>query len=235
MSRLTRAVATTAVITTAPMLALAASAEAGQPAGYGPSDPFIEALTPAHGTVEPMKNQAKIITTQYGYRLTAGQQNSHLTVTMVDGMLRFHDAGTLYWKSLPAACDAQSVSAGVAAICRVPASTSPEDPTLLEIHPRLGDDYVYARSLPAVFEMAVIADAGSDNVTTGQGNDFINGAQDPDQASGGAGNDWVRTGLADDHIWGNLGDDYLVGADGYDTVDGGPGVDRIYGGSVTRY
>ncbi len=203
------------------------SAVADQPAGYGPSDPFDDALMGDTGPVEPMKNQAKIIVTKYGYRLTAGQQNSHLTVTRVNGRLRFHDSGTRSWKSLPVACKAQRAT-GVAAVCRVPASTSAGNPTLLEFHPRLGHDYVDGRTLPATFEMAVLADAGRDTVFTGHGNDFINGAHDPDRAYGGAGNDWIRGGSGNDRIGGGAGRDYIVGQDGRDIINGGSGVDRIY-------
>lgn len=228
MSRLTRIVAAAAVLSTLPMLALAASAGADQPDGYGPSDPFVDALLPHHGPVEPMKNQAKVVRTKYGYRLTAGQQNSHLKVTLVGGKLRFRDTGTRSWKSLPQTCKAQRVSPGIAAVCRPPSSTSTANPTLLEVHPRLGNDYVDGRSLPSVYEMAVLADAGRDTVFTGGGNDFINGAQDPDQAHGGAGKDWIRTGTGNDRIWGNAGNDYLVGGEGRDTINGGPGDDRVY-------
>jgi hypothetical protein len=175
-----------------------------------------------------MKNQAKIIRTDYGYRLTAGQQNSHLTITLVAGGLRFEDTGTQAWRSLASECTSERVATGVAAVCRVPASTSPSDPTLLEVHPRLGNDYVDGRSLPAVYEMAVLADAGRDTVWAGEGNDFINGAQDPDRIHGGAGKDWMRGGKADDMIWGEDGDDYLVGQDGVDAIDGGAGRNRIF-------
>lgn len=223
------AVAATTVLSLAPVLALTAtSAVAGQPAGYGPSDPFDDALMGDDGPVEPMKDQARITRTVYGYRITLGQQDSHLTVTLADGKIRFHDSGTKSWKALPRACKAQSVAAGVAALCRVPIATSPANPTLLEVHPRLGDDYIDGRTLPAVYEMAVLADEGFDTVFTGSGNDFINAAQDDDEIHGGGGNDWMRGGIGDDHMWGDGGNDYLVGQDGRDTIDGGTGTNKIY-------
>jgi serralysin len=227
-ARLAVAFLTSATLSLAPMLMLATGAQAGQPEGYGPSDPFDDALMGDTGPVEPMKNQAKIVRTKYGYMLTAGQQNSHLSVTLVDGRLRFADTGTRSWKSLPGSCKAQRASRGIAATCRVPATTSAADPTLLEFHPRLGNDYVGGRTLPAVFEMAVLADAGRDTVFAGHGNDFINAAQDADRAHGGAGNDWIRGGKGGDHIWGDSGNDYLVGQDGRDAIDGGTGENRIY-------
>jgi Ca2+-binding RTX toxin-like protein len=110
----------------------------------------------------------------------------------------------------------------------VPVATSATDPTLLEVHPRLGNDYVNGGSLPAVFELAVLADEGRDVVYGGSGNDFINAAQDADQVHGGAGNDWMRGGLAGDLMTGNSGNDYLVGQDGRDVIRGGTGEDRIF-------
>ena len=217
------------LFTIAPITALTTSASAAQPAGYGPSDPFDDALMGDTGPVEPMKNKAKIIRTKYGYRYTAGQQNSRLTISLTKtGLLRFRDTGTRGWKSLPGPCTARRVATGVSAVCKVPSTTSAANPTLLEIHPRLGDDYIDGRNLPAVFEMAVLADAGRDTVFTGNGNDFINAAQDADEAHGGAGNDWIRGGTGDDLLWGDAGDDYIVGQDGTDTIDGGTGTNRIF-------
>lgn len=227
-ARLAVAAAAT-VLTTAPMMAVTAtSASAGQPDGYGPSDPFDDALMGDSGPVEPMKNQAKIVRTDYGFRLIAGQQNSHLTITAVGTVLRFHDAGTRAWKSLPRQCEPRRVAHGVAAVCRAPRATSPSNPTLLEVHPRLGNDYVDGRSLPAVYEMAVLADRGRDTVFGGHGNDFVNGAHDVDHIYAGAGKDWVRGGRAGDRITGGDGGDYLVGQQGADAISGGAGRNRIY-------
>jgi hypothetical protein len=175
-----------------------------------------------------MKDQGKILRTDYGYRITAGQQDSHLTIEVVDGRLRIADTGTREWRSLSRACTAVRVSVGVAATCRVPVATSAADPTLLEVHPRLGDDYVDGRSLPAVFEMAVLADEGRDVVHAGSGNDFINAAQDADEVYGGPGNDWMRGGKAGDVMYGGTGDDYMVGQYGNDIIDGGAGENRIF-------
>lgn len=233
-TRLALAGAASALLAVAPMTAVlvalpAAPAVAGQPAGYGPSDPFEDALMGQHGPAEPMKNMAKIVRTKYGYRFIAGQQHSRLTMTVTsNGSLRFRDTGTQRWKSLARACKPQRVDVGVSAICRRPASTSRSNPTLLEVRPRLGNDYVDARTLPAVFEMAVLADAGRDTVFTGRGNDFVNGAQDPDRIYGGAGRDWIRGGKGNDRIWGGADSDYLVGQAGWDTINGGDGKDRIY-------
>jgi len=206
---------------------LTTGAAVAQPAGYGPSDPFDDALMGNDGPVEPLKNQAKIVRTRFGYRFTAGQQHSHLRVSRVKGGLRFHDSGTRAWKSLPRGCRAQKAR-GVAAVCRVPASTRAANHTLLEIHPRLGNDFVDGRTLPAAFDMAVLADAGRDTVFTGRGNDFINGAHNLDRAYAGAGNDWIRGGDGNDRLGGGTGRDYIVGQDGRDAINGGSGANRIY-------
>ena len=199
--------------------------------GVGPTLPYTEALLGEGGPVIPMKNAAKISRTEYGYRYQAGQQHSHLVVTRVATGLRFRDTGTQKWLSrLPRACQHRRVRVGIDAICRVPTTTNVSNPMLLEIWPRLGNDYVDARTLTAEFEMAVLADAGRDNVHTGAGRDFINGAQDADRASGGGGNDWIRTGIGNDRARGDGGDDYVVGADDRDLVRGGSGHDRVYGG-----
>jgi hypothetical protein len=224
--------ATVAAIATASLVAMPVAvmsvAHADQPDGHGPSDPFDDALLGDDGPVEPMKDQSRIERTPYGYRLTTGQQNNHLIIKLSDGRLRFRDTATEAWKPLPRACKAQAVATGIAAVCRVPVATSAADPTLLEVHPRLGNDYIDGRTLPAVFEMAVLVDEGRDTVFTGSGNDFINAAQDPDEVHGGAGNDWIRGGTGDDKMWGDAGNDYMVGQDGVDSIDGGTGTNRIF-------
>jgi serralysin len=219
-----------AALTVLPVVALttATRADADQPAGYGPSDPFDDALMGDTGPVEPMKNQAKITRTRYGYRITAGQQNSHMTIRVDHRRLRIIDTGTRQWKSLARACTRVRMPVGVAATCRVPASTRPANPTLLEVHPRLGNDYINGRSLPAVFELAVLADQGRDVVYAGAGNDFINAAQDAVRVHGGAGNDWMRGGKAGDVMEGNSGRDYMVGQTGRDVIRGGLGTDRVF-------
>lgn len=222
------AAAATALLSVAPVAPLATSASADQPAGYGPSDPFDSELMGDTGPVEPMKNQAKIVRTKHGYMITAGQQNSHLTISLANGKLRFHDTATREWRSLTNACQRRRVANGVAAECRIPSTNSPSNPTLLEVHPRLGSDYVDGRTLPATWEMAVLADAGRDKVFTGHGDDFVNGARDLDRMHGGAGRDWLRGGTGNDRIWGGDDSDYIVGQDGADRINGGGGKDRVH-------
>ena len=56
------------------------------------------------GDVVPMKNQAIIDPTDYGYLFRAGQQHTELEISTTNGGLRFHDLGTASWKWLPNAC-----------------------------------------------------------------------------------------------------------------------------------
>ena len=224
-------IAASAALTATPVVVVMSTtnAQAAQPEGYGPSDPFDDALMPDDGPVEPMNNQSKIIRTRYGYRLTSGQQSSRMTIKLTSRGLKFADTRTRAWKSLPRACRARNRNArGIVAFCRVPAGSSPSNPVLVEVHPRLGDDRVNARTLPATFQLAVLADAGADTVRTGAGDDFINGAFQSDRIFGGGGNDWIRGGSGDDHIRGGGGDDYIVGQEGDDDIRGGSGDNRIY-------
>jgi len=201
----------------------------GPGGNVGPSWPYVTILN-GQFTLIPLKNQAMISETEHGYRVRAGQQDSRLVVTQVEGGLRFHDSGTREWKSIPDACQREQ-AVGVAAVCPVPSSIGPDNPMLLEVWPRLGDDFVDGSTLPEQFQMAVLADAGVDTVLTGAGHDFVNGAMQVDVVQGGAGNDWIRVGDANDDIAGGPGDDKLVGSDGADIVRGGNGTDRVDGGA----
>jgi serralysin len=196
----------------------------------GPECPFTTELTVTG--VEPLKNQAVIDRTSCGYRFRAGQQNSHLTITVVSGGLLFADTGTAAWKTLARKCTAQHhVKKGVAAICKVPKKYSNYNPLLIEIWPRLGNDYVDASTLPAMFSEAFLSDKGNDVGHLGAGADYFNGGPGRDKVWGGAGNDWLRTGDDGDQIWGGDGNDYLVGTNGADDINGGAGADQIFCGS----
>lgn len=181
------------------------------------------------GTFIPLPDAAMIVRTEGGFRYIAGQQDSHLTVTAADGKLSFADTGTEKLKDIPRACTRQSVTEGIAAVCRIPAKFADME-MYVEVWPRLGDDFVDGSTLSDAFRLWVLADAGLDEVHGGAGDDFVNGAHDRDRAWGGAGDDWIRTGTGDDEIWGDGGNDKLVGTDGADTVHGGDGTDRVDGG-----
>jgi hypothetical protein len=202
------------------------AAQASEP---GPSWPYTKILNGQYKLI-PLKDAAMITRTKHGYLYRAGQQDSRLVITRVDGGLRYHDRGTKKFRSLPDSCRRQRVQVGVAAVCNVPSGIKVSNPMLLEVWPRLGDDFVDGSTLAAPFQMAVLADAGRDVVFLGAGNDFVNGAFQRDVVRGGPGNDWIRTGDGDDDVEGGSGNDRLIGSDGRDTVRGGYGKDRVDGG-----
>ena len=148
------------------------------------------------------------------------------------GGLRFADTGTAKFNRLTPSCkEVRHVKKGVVAVCKVPAGYSPYKPLLIEIWPRLGDDYVDASSLPTMFSEAFLSDEGNDVGHLGAGPDFFNGGPGRDRVTGGASDDWLRTGEDNDRIWGDEGNDYLAGVDGSDAIDGGGGADQIYCGN----
>ena len=228
MSRLTLGHAL-AVLVAAGVTASTAGAQAANPAG----PPYNFRTYIDYGGVTPLKNQAIIDRTKHGWRYRAGQQNSHLVVTRVSGGVRFVDTRTGSFKSLASACRKQRVARGVAAVCPVPSDVSPSRPLLIEVWPRLGDDYVDTSSLSANFAVSVLGDAGHDVSHFGAGPDFFNGAAGNDRVTGGGGRDWLRTGKDHDRIRGEGGNDYLIGTDGRDTIVGGGGNDRVGGGAAS--
>jgi hypothetical protein len=183
-----------------------------------------------HGPAVPLKNAAQVTKDKWGFIYAAGQQDSRLTVTYEGRRVWFRDTGTQELRRFPKRCRAEKASTGIAVSCRIAGRFNASNPTFIQIWPRLGDDYIDASSMPAMFRMWVLGDAGNDVAMTGAGDDFINGAQDHDQAWGGAGDDWIRTGLGNDKIWGQDGDDRLNGVVGNDQIDGGAGDDRTGGG-----
>lgn len=178
----------------------------------------------------PLKDQAMLTRTKHGYLFRTGQQDSHLVVTLEDRRLRLHDTGTKRFKKLSPACERARVRVGIAAVCRVPRDISVRQPLLVEVWPRLGNDFTDASTLPATFAVTVLADAGRDVARLGAGPDFFNGHSGRDYVRGGAGNDWIRAGLDNDVFYGGPGHDDLVAMEGDDVVRGGPGDDRVGGG-----
>lgn len=172
-----------------------------------------------------------IETTDTGYLLKAGLQDSRMTITEVDDRLRIVDTGTKELQDYPASCHAETVPVGVAAVCDIPLGVDETHPLTIDIRPRLGDDHIDASTLSAGFDVSVLADAGHDVVRLGAGDDFVNGAKGIDEIDGGPGDDWIRTGPGNDVLLGGEGDDKLVGADGDDDVTGGAGDDRLGGGN----
>lgn len=211
----------------AALLAVPVVSQADPPVYLGPGDAGVGSIN----------DQAVLKRSVFGYRYIAGQQDSHLTITLVDGDLLYTDTGTLRLASLPGKCAEQPAEVGIAVLCPIP-SKYVDSTMFLEVWPRLGDDFVDASTLPASFRLWVLADAGRDEVYGGAGNDFVNGAFGRDIVHAGDGNDWIRTGPGRDTIWGDggndrivgiEGDDRLHGGDGDDSVEGGPGDDQLWG------
>jgi len=208
----------------------AADGRAGPPgANAGPPYNFVTELI-GDGAATPLKDKAMLTRTTHGYRFRTGQQDSHLVVTRVDGGLRFVDTGTRSWKRRSPACHRKQVRRGVASVCRVPGDISVRRPLLVEVWPRLGNDYTNTSTLPATFAVTVLGDKGHDVARFGSGPDFFNGFSSRDVVSGGAGNDWIRSGLGNDAVNGGLGNDDVVAVEGRDTISGGKGDDRLWGG-----
>jgi serralysin len=218
--------AAAAVVTTTVGTAAGVADAAESPAG--PSYDFTTELMGQFRFI-PLKDVAMLTRTEHGYRFRTGQQDSHLVITQVQGGLRFVDTGTKSFKRLGRACRPEKVRVGVAAVCRMPATVSTSRPLLVEVWPRLGDDFTDGSTLPATVALAVLGDEGHDVARLGAGPDFFNGHSGRDRVSGGAGNDWIRAGSGNDTVWGGPGDDKIVGMEGHDVLLGGEGDDRVGG------
>lgn len=210
---------------------LPAAAAAGQSApGANAGPPYKFTTEIMHGDVIPLKNQAMINKTDHGYVFRGGQQDNHLVVTVVRGGLRFVDSGTKSWRRLSPSCHAQKVNPGVAAVCRLSDIATTRKPVLLEVWPRLGNDFLDTSTLPATFAATMLGDKGNDTARFGAGADFFNGFSGRDVVSGGGGNDWIRSGLGSDSVEGGSGNDDIVAVEGNDSVRGGNGTDRLWAG-----
>jgi serralysin len=220
------AVAMTAVtvMTAGTSVGLAAG---GNPSAGPPYNYTTELM--GEGKFIPLKDVAMLTRTDYGYRFRTGQQDSHLVVTQRNGKLRLVDTGTKSWKKLSPACTRQRVRVGISAVCRIPGSVTQRRPLLVEVWPRLGNDFTDGSSLPATVAMTVLGDEGHDVARLGAGPDFFNGHSGRDRVSGGGDNDWIRAGLGNDVVSGGSGRDWIVAMEGHDTVTGGDGDDRVYG------
>lgn len=186
-----------------------------------------------------------------GLRYRASGHDNRLVMTRDGTRIRFHDRAMRRWVAMPRGCRRVAVARGIAATCRIPVATTPADPLLLEIVPRLGDDRIDGSALGAELRLSVLADHGNDVVLGGAADDFVNGAMGLDRVHGGLGDDWIRTGdghdvvdgeggadrlvgtAGDDHLSGGIGEDQLEGGTGNDTLLGGPGSDILLCGAGT--
>lgn len=221
-----------AVLAGVALTAMTAGTSVGLAAGdnppAGPPYNYTTELM-GEGRFIPLKDVAMLTKTEHGYRFRTGQQDSHLVVTQQNGRLRLVDTGTKSWRRLSPACRRQRVRVGIAAVCRIPGSVTQRRPLLVEVWPRLGNDFTDGSSLRATVAMTVLADEGHDVARLGAGPDFFNGHSGRDRVSGGADNDWIRAGLGNDVVRGRSGHDWLVAMQGQDAVTGGDGDDRVYG------
>lgn len=177
-----------------------------------------------------MKGAARILETKCGYRYRSGQQDNHLVITQVGDTVRFVDRRTDRIDKLADSCTELKVDRGIAAECPVGYGVSPDARMLIEVWPRLGDDFVDGSSLSDDFSLAVLADGGDDTALLGAGPDFFNGAFGKDRVRSGAGDDWIRSGDARDHVNAGPGNDHITSGIGADSVVGGEGSDRLYCG-----
>jgi len=212
--------------------AVSGKAGKGAPPGADAGPPY-QFRTELMGDFEhvSIKDQLILTRTDYGYRIWGGQQDNHITVSLTDaGDLLIVDTGTARFKRIAGACDSKKTRVGVSAVCSVPNDISEAKPLLIEIWPRLGDDFADVSTLPATFASTFLGDKGHDTALLGEGPDFFNGYSGRDYVSGGGGNDWIRSGLGGDWVWGGAGDDDIVAVEGNDRIRGGPGDDRIWSG-----
>jgi hypothetical protein len=205
------------------------AAAAGSLTDAGPPYEFTTELMDGRQVGKPLTGVAIINRTVLGYVYRAGSQDNHLVVSRVKGGLRFADSGTPRFKHLAPSCRKVQARRGVAAVCRVPDGISEELPLLVEVWPRIGDDFLDTTGLPATFAATMLGDLGKDVAHFGPGPDFFNGHTARDRVRGGGGDDWIRTGDGDDVIAGGAGDDYLVGMLHRDLIRGGDGDDHLVG------
>ena len=234
--RAAAALAVAAVVVTA--LAAGASSTLGVPAAAhshtdarpaGPPYDFTRALIDGRQVGKPLTGVAIIDRTPHGYVFRAGSQNNRLTVTQVPGGLRFVDPGTPEFRGLASECREVRVRRGVAAVCTIPDGITEEQPLMIEVWPRIGDDYLNTSTLPATFVATMLGDLGRDVAIFGPGSDFFNGHTANDLVRGGGGDDWIRGGDDNDLIFGGSGNDWIVGMNGDDVIRGGSGDDHLAG------
>lgn len=202
------------------------------PAPSGPGATVSTASTAAPDKApRRFERWATLTRTSYGYYFDAGQQDTHLTISVTPrGRLRFADTHTDVLRQRAKACDRRSARVGIVVVCRVPDGVGPRHPLTLRVFTRLGDDTVDTTALPQRFRLYMLCDKGNEVIRAGAGNDFVNGAQNNDRIWGGPGRDWLRSNKGNDAIFGGPGNDKVVGVAGRDRVHGGPGNDRVYGG-----
>jgi serralysin len=192
---------------------LTGPAQASHPANHAANDGAKGSSTPptylgpGDAGVSDIGNQALVRKSKWGYVYIAGQQNTHMKITVSGGAIHYVDQGTQKIKSLVKGCKSVHAKKGIAISCHLPKKWATN--MFVQVWPRLGNDYVDGHTLSAGFRLWDLADAGNDTMIGGAGDDFFNGAKGNDTAYGNGGDDWLR------------------GGDGTDKLDGGPGNNQI--------
>ncbi|PWN01128.1 hypothetical protein DJ010_19960 [Nocardioides silvaticus] len=198
------------------------------PAGAQPASGAATVSPDRTSTAErQVPRRVSLTKTRAGYYYSAWGSHNRVTVTLVEGGLKFRDPRPTGWDRLARACTRQRVDRGVSAICPVPAGVSPANPLLLKLEMRLGNDYVNTSALGPEFKAEVLADAGREVIRLGAGDDWVNGYLGTERVWAGGGNDFVRGGEGDDVLHGEDGNDELVGLEGSDVLYGGQGRDQL--------
>src|ERR1044072_5804314 len=118
------------------LLVLAACAPALWSVGSGGAQAEYKppmALYGQFGTAIPLKNAAMIERTDGGLRYIAGQQNSHLTVSIENDKVVYVDTGTQELRDHPGSCTEDSVPTGIKVECAVPSGYDGSNRMYLEV------------------------------------------------------------------------------------------------------
>ena len=103
------ALAALAAVSGTSLTAGPAAGKGTPPYGAGTAGPPYDYATELMGsgyTLIPLPDQAMITRTEHGYLFRAGQQDTHLVVTLTDEGLLFEDTGTARFKRIARACHA---------------------------------------------------------------------------------------------------------------------------------
>jgi Ca2+-binding RTX toxin-like protein len=172
-----------------------------------------------------------------GYLFTGGAENNNVTVSIVSGRVRVHDANAASFGFIGANCVSVPVGVGAAVSCKR------KSPTIFHADLGDGDDSVNGSSLPQLVRLDVRTGDGNNVVFGSAGNDILRGqssATGGDVLQGGNGNDRLTAGTGAASIDGGNGNDIIVGGPGADLISGGAGndgvrsdggVDQIFGGA----
>ena len=106
--------------------------------GTGPFRPYVQEIM--IGGVVPLKDEALLNRTKQGYIYRAGQQNSDITITQVDGRRHLRRQGHPVVEVDGAGMHRIDVPRVCGASCVVAPKFTEAAPMLVEVWPRLGDD-----------------------------------------------------------------------------------------------